>query len=154
MTTTRRLICIGLAAAVILTACQRNTLYDQYGHTSATGWDKNDTLTFHVPRLTDGGLFSRELRLRINSSYPFRALTLVVEQTVFPDHTVRTDTVNCPLSNADGSRPVRGVGFYQYAFPIPPVRLEKGDSLKINIHHYMKRDILPGITDIGIHISR
>ena len=45
-------------------------------------------------------------------------------------------------------------GEYQYIFPLKTLPLEKDDSLFIEIRHDMKREILPGITDVGIKLSR
>ena len=34
------------------------------------------------------------------------------------------------------------------------MEIEQGDSLRINIRHNMKREILPGIADVGIKFTR
>ena len=49
---------LGLAfmKAVCLASCTTNTVYDSYSHTPLTGWEKNDTLTFCVPKLREAGL--------------------------------------------------------------------------------------------------
>ena len=43
---------------------------------------------------------------------------------------------------------------YQFAFPVADVDLNEGDSVQIRIRHDMKREILPGIADVGIKLSR
>jgi gliding motility-associated lipoprotein GldH len=48
----------------------------------------------------------------------------------------------------------QGVSIYQFAFPIADIDLQEGDSVQFRIRHDMKREILPGIADIGIKISR
>lgn len=144
-----------LLAAVLLlpAACTRRTVYHTYQHTLVSGWEKNDTLCFHVPPLAHTGLYNEELALRINTSYPFTAVTLVVHQHVIPGGEEHIDTVNCRFGNRDDTRLARGISHFQYHFPITHLRLQEGDSLVVNVRHDMKRDILPGISDVGLKIS-
>ena len=122
----KRLLYRALVALVVvmMSACSIDTVYHRYSHTSVSGWEKNDTLKFYVPRLRQGG------------------------------NAVLTDTVNCTFSKPDGTRLTRGISYYQYSFPIAKPDLREGDSLVVSIYHDMKRDMLPGISDVGLYISR
>ena len=117
-----------LLAAVLLlpAACTRRTVYHTYQHTLVSGWEKNDTLCFHVPPL---------------------------HQRVIPRGEEHIDTVNCRFGNRDDTRLARGISHFQYRFPITHLRLQEGDSLVVDVRHDMKRDILPGISDVGLKIS-
>ena len=42
------------------------------------------------------------------------------------------------------------MSYYQYDFPLSTLRLKEGDSLALVVRHAMKREILPGISDVGI----
>ena len=151
-----RTIVAGLLLTVITmtVGCDYNTVYDQYDHTPIAGWEKNDTLTFNVPRLPAAGIYHEELGLRINDAYPFMRLHLIVEQRLIPGERIRRDTLNCYLVDEDGNIRGQGVSYYQYSFPITQMKLQKGDSLHISVRHNMKREILPGIADIGIKLTR
>ena len=46
-----------------------------------------------------------------------------------------------------------GVKHFNYSFRLKDLHLNEGDSLQINIVHNMKREIMPGISDIGIKLS-
>ena len=48
----------------------------------------------------------------------------------------------------------QGVGSYQYHFRVSEMNLKAKDSLHICVRHDMKREIMPGISDVGIEISR
>lgn len=144
---------IGLLA-LLLVACNDSTVYSHYRHVPVSGWEKNDDLLFTVPPVKQDGLYSEELGIRIDNTYPFMGLTLIIDQTVFPSLEMRSDTMNCSLIGKDGVVKGKGVSHYQYVFPLATQTLHKGDSLSIVIRHDMKREILPGITDIGMILSR
>lgn len=86
-------------AATALTSCNGNMVYDKYDHTPLAGWEKNDTLSFDIPRLTADGMYESSLGLRITDNYPFMGLTLIVEQRLMPADTIMLDTVKCELTD-------------------------------------------------------
>lgn len=151
---------IGVAlAASLLSSCQDTLVYDQYTHTPIAGWEKNDTLSFEVPPLAASGYYQEQLGLRITGSYPFMGLTLIVEQTVFPDNkkwekTMKVDTIQCDLIDKNGITKGQGISYYQYDFPINVYHINEKDSIHVTVRHDMKREILPGISDIGLKLHR
>lgn len=136
-----------------LAACRGSVVYDTYAHTQLVGWDKSDTLCFNVPPLLQGGLYRQEVGLRVNSSFPFTGITLVVDQTVEPGHRLYSDTLRCRLTDNRGNTLGQGVSYYQFDFPVSDLHLETGDSLHVCVRHIMKREILPGVADVGIRLS-
>ena len=137
-----------------LASCTGNKVYDQYCHTPITGWEKNDTLTFSVPRMAEAGQYSSDLMLRIDEGFPFMGLTLIVEQKIIPGMEVKTDTLKCRLIDKKGNFSGQGVSYHQYTFHINTMPLVPGDSLQISVRHDMKREILPGISDVGIMLRK
>lgn len=144
---------MALLAACAASSCNGNKVYDKYAHTPIAGWEKNDTLSFGVPRMKTSGTYRSELGLRINNSYPFTGLTLIVEQHVYPANILTKDTLKCTLTDKMGHHNGKGVNYYQYKFGISRISLNRGDSLHVNVRHDMKREILPGISDVGISLS-
>ena len=139
--------------AFLLMSCTNRTAYDTYQHTPTAGWEKNDTISFDVPAMAAAGEYTAELGLRIDNSFPFMGVTLIVEQESFPGRRVWTDTLTCELIDKKGYAKGQGLSYYQYAFPITPPKPEKGDSLHVAVRHDMKREILPGVSDIGFKLS-
>ncbi len=135
-------------------SCNRNTVFYRYEHTPVTGWEKDDTLIFYLKAAPDTGLYNEEIGLRTNGGYPFMGLTLIVDQTVLPIDTTYSDTINCQLVSPNGNVKGSGISNYQYRLNLTDIRLNEGDSLHIRIRHDMKREILPGITDIGVKITK
>ncbi|EFC70658.1 gliding motility lipoprotein GldH [Prevotella sp. oral taxon 299] len=131
-------------------SCKRNVVYHHYQHTSIAGWERNDTISYAIPRLKTSGIYSINVGLRVTNDYPFTGLSLVVERKVYPSKDIRVDTLNCMIIDSKGNVEGKGVSYYQYDFPLSTLRLEKGDSLALVVRHAMKREILPGISDVGI----
>ena len=92
--------------------------------------------------------------MRITSTYPFMSLRLVVEQVIIPAHRLVRDTIDCHLIDRNGKPKGQGMSYYQYQVPVNDISLQQGDSLHICVRHDMKREILPGISDVGIKMTR
>ena len=140
--------------AYVFASCTTDTVYDTYDHTPLSGWEKNDTLSFDVPKMKQAGVYSQSLGVRMTEIFPFTSVSLIVQQTVYPSGKVVTDTIKCPITDSRGNFLGDGVSAYQYSFPIREISLNKGDSLHICVRHNMKREILPGVSDIGVKIVK
>ncbi len=154
-------ISIIMGAVMLFHSCSETLVYDQYEHTPITGWEKNDVLSFDIPPLKASGTYEQQLGLRVTGNYPFMGLTLIVEQSIFPKAKVqnvrkveKSDTIQCDLIDKSGATKGQGISFYQYNFPINTYDFTSGDSIHITVKHNMKREILPGISDIGIKMNR
>lgn len=148
-----RLFFISITAVAMLASCTGNVVYDHYEHTPLAGWDKLDVLTFSVPRLSHAGVCATTLGLRINGSYPYQGLTLIVDQKVLPSGVTTSDTINCTIFDDNGTVKGQGVTYYQYHYRVSERQLNEGDSLQITVRHDMRREVMPGISDVGIKIS-
>lgn len=149
--------CFALLAIVLLlalSACNRKLVYDRYASTPISGWEKNDTLSFDIRPVSGTDTYYMWLGLRTSEDYPFTAVTLIVEQHIYPKDTIVNDTVNCKITDRHGNASGSGVNFYQYRFPVNSLQLQDGDSIHIRVRHDMKREILPGISDVGISLRR
>ncbi len=143
-----------LTVASALLSCNRKTVYDHYEPIDIEGWEKDDTVTFCIRPVTEEGTYSEEIGLRTTTAFPFRSVCLIVEQRITPGNSLHCDTLLCTLMNENGKVTGDGVGRYQYVFPLAEMTLDKGDSLHIAVRHNMRREILPGISDIGIRLKR
>jgi signal transduction histidine kinase len=85
---------------------------------------------------------------------PPGTVTLIVEQTVYPAGHMMTDTLDCDLIDERGNAKGEGISQYQYLFPLKTIQLHQGDSLHLSVHHNMKREILPGVTSVGVKLSK
>ena len=150
----RNLLYLIIGMSMMFPSCQNRMAYSHYESTPVRGWECNDTLLFDVPPIQEAGYYEEVVGLRINGDYPFMGLDLVVRQMVLPSQETYIDTLVCNLADEAGHTLGRGVNHYQYQLPLTTLKLNKGDSLHITIHHCMKREILPGISDVGLELSR
>ena len=142
-----------LTVALGVSSCDRKIVYHHYEHTPLDGWEKEDTLTFTVRPMSQRTVMRGDVELRIDDSYPFRSLSLIVEQTVWPACHVRRDTVDCRFTTPDGNMLGQGITLYQYRFPLSDMTLEEDDSLCLRVYHNMRRETLTGIANIGIRLT-
>lgn len=142
------------ACILLLAACNGRYVYDRYVSTPVAGWEKNDTLTFEISPVDSTRPYLSRLGLRITDAYPFTAITMIVEQRLLPGNKVFVDTVNCKLTDRRGNPSGNGLSYHQYVFPVRSMHLQHGDSIYVRIRHDMKREILPGISDVGMLLHR
>ena len=147
------LLLLTMALLTALTACNRQTLYHHYEPTPLSGWERSDTLLFTVDKAKERAVVQRDLELRVTSAYPFQSIHLVIEQTTLPSRIYRRDTISCRLTTPDGRIMGDGINLYQYRFPLSDISVNEGDSLCFHIHHDMRREIIQGITDVGIRLT-
>jgi gliding motility-associated lipoprotein GldH len=143
-----------LTVALTLVGCNRKTIYSHYEHTSIDGWENNDTLAFTVENIQSDGIYSEEVGLRINSVFPFTGLTLIVQQQTMSNGKERSDTLHARLISQDGTIQGQGISYFQYNFHLADLRLKASDTLHVKIHHGMKREVLPGISDLGLILTK
>lgn len=142
-----------ITVATALLSCNRKTVYDSYYHISLDGWDRNDTLILKVPPFAAKGIYNEEIGLRINNDFPYASVSLIIEQTIMPSNLTLSDTIKCKLYDEEGIITGQGVSCFQYNYHVRDISVEAGDSIEFKIRHYMRSDILPGITDVGIKID-
>lgn len=139
---------------MLLGACQPRVAFHHFRHVSTPGWDKSDTLHFNIPPVTESGTYEMMAELRTNMNYPFQKITLIVNQTVIPGGQTHYDVLDCRLIKQNGVIEGDGISCFQYQFHVRDLELGKGDSIHLCVSHNMKREIMPGITDVGICLSR
>lgn len=145
-----------LAAATVclaLSACTDGVVFDTYRHVHLAGWDKADTLFYDVPPMRKAGHYVQTVNMRVNDSFLFTGVTLVIDRTVEPEHRTYSDTLKCQLADNKGNTLGQGVNYYHSEFTVSEFDLAEGDSLHIGVRHIMKRETLPGIADIGLRLS-
>ncbi|MGN1375117.1 MAG: gliding motility lipoprotein GldH [Prevotella sp.] len=140
--------------AVLLVSCEEGVVYDKYVNTDIDGWDKSDIVSFSVPPLKEMGVYNMELGLRTNNLFPFTGVSVVIERNVFPGYRYTADTLRCKLTDERGHIKGHGIGNYQYVFSLDESYFRRGDSLQVTVRHIMRREVLPGISDVGLRITK
>jgi gliding motility-associated lipoprotein GldH len=143
-----------MAAALAFFSCSRNTIYSHYEPVDVNGWERGDTLYYHITTLRDSGNFSTQLGLRLTSTYPYQEVSLIMEQQLLPAGTMTMDTLNIKLADQEGNLNGIGLSMLDYTIPLSDILLSYSDTLNVSIRHNMRREMLPGITNIGITLEK
>ncbi len=153
---------ISIAVAVLATAtfagCYRNTAFFQYHATDAAGWHSSDFLEYHVPAVQQPGYYVEEIGIRTDAGFPYRQISLVVNQNVIHTATkqmgrFRSDTILVDILDEQG-RPIgHGTSLMQRVIPFKSLKLETGDSLSLRIRHNMSGSVVKGVTDVGLKVT-
>jgi gliding motility-associated lipoprotein GldH len=140
-----------LTVAWSMTSCSRQqTVYANYVPIDDTTWEKTDTVTFDVPPVKAAGTYQEKLGLRLADDFPFLALSMDIEIQVQPKGILHSSQHKFSVIDQGGNPKGKGLSLQQYTFDLGDLELEEGDSLHISMAHNMKREILPGVVDLGI----
>lgn len=149
----RNNILILMAVALTLISCNRQMVYSHYESISTEGWERGDGKSYVVP-IREDGTYAEEVGIRSTRIYPFMNLALIVSQEAVQSGIHRTDTLYIDLTDEEGRADGEGISYRQVSVPAATIRLQAGDSLCVNIRHYMYKECLPGITDVGFCMTK
>ena len=155
----RSLICLSLvmllSLTTLFTACETNdTAYHKYISINGEGWVNSDTLVFRVDTLRRYGDYTTYVCLRTRHDFPYRYLSVIVDQTVMPKTRSKHREVTVEIVNRDGAQEGTGINHRIYEVPLFTEWLGPGDSVRIAIKHNMSRETMPGIIDVGVKLKR
>lgn len=141
-----------LAAAIAIGAASCDSVPASYAYRSTplNGWEPKDTLAFPIDTIARPGRYILSVGVRTTALFPFQSLWLVVKQQWQEPAIGRLDTVVCRFTNAAGDPVNHGLSLNQYEFPFDTLYLERGTHGRISVRHIMRRDILQGVSDVGI----
>lgn len=149
------IVCV---TAAMLQACYQSTAYFRYFSTNIKGWERDSVLHYHVPAVKEGGFYAEEIGVRTSKRYPFKQLSLVVDQKIIStndshSNVFKSDTITIDIYDEKGNLMGKGVDLYQLVFPFKGIRLQKGDSIEMAIRHQMRRGAIEGISDVGLKVT-
>lgn len=142
-----------LLAAVLLAgtaSCDVRPVRYAYRPTPVSGWEPKDTLSFPIDTIAHAGRYVLSVGVRTTARFPFQSLWLVVKQQWRRPARERLDTVVCRFTNAAGDPVSRGLSLNQYEFTVDTVSLGPGSCGHVSVRHIMRREILPGVSDVGV----
>ena len=143
-----------VAVAALFAGCDSKTVYSHYEHTPQEGWEKIDTLFFEVPPVKEAGIYQEEIGIRTDIGFPFQSLALNVAQVVLPQGEHYQTTKNCVLYDETGKERGSGISRFQTVVYLTDVKLNEGESMRISITHNMRRELMSGVSDIGIILTK
>ncbi len=148
-----------LGFAVGGSSCSDRRTYDHYESRPITGWERNDTATFRIPRQWEGD-YSLDLGLRTTIKYPYKSICLILEGKVIPagkhkDSETFQKEIVCRVVDDNGLlMGKRGISNSEILNHATNLSLNRGDSLFLTVRHIMSREQLPGISDVGVRLIK
>lgn len=143
-----------LALSLFVAACNNSgTMFHCYKPLPKEGWERCDTICFDVPEAKeniDGTLY---VGLRTAAYIGIQDIVIAVEQAGEAGKLLRYDTIRYTLTDADGKALTGGVNKLQYETECLPFLCGKGKSISVRIHHLMRNELIPGITEVGIRVE-
>lgn len=136
-----------VAVATLVSSCYYRRVYYQFHPVSVAGWQNSDTLHFILPELS--GQFTLTVYARTTNLYPYRNLSLRVMDG---DSTIDASLV---LADKKGkSKGQKGIGATEVKLVAGRVNLNQKRNRELLVVHNMRRELLPGISDVGISLDR
>lgn len=137
-------------AILLAASCGYRQKKHTYRSISEEGWSALEPQTFIIDSLPDDGLYDVSVGIRTTHSYPYRSMWIIVEQEWENPRSLRTDTLKCNLTNEAGDFSGSGIAVHQYVFPVSRDQHKRAQRGLISIRHLMRREMLPGVSDIGL----
>ena len=153
------MVAVAFFATATFVSCYQNTAYFKYFPIKIEGWEKADFLEFIVPSVSLGGYYVEEIGVRTSRDYPYRQLSLAIDQKIISTTgeqptRVKKDTIIVDIYDEEGRVEGRGVNLRQHNIPFKSFKLYPGDSIVMRISHGMQRLSVKGISDVGLKVTR
>ncbi|MCL1943201.1 MAG: gliding motility lipoprotein GldH [Candidatus Azobacteroides sp.] len=134
---------------------RRDSVYFQYNHIPAEGWNKNNELKFR-PDIRDSGKgYDMSIELRHNNDYPYQNIYFFVSLIHNDREVLKTDTLQYLLADEFGRWKGNGCNalyqqslVYKSKFSFPDT-----GKYQIVIRQAMRDDVLRGVEDVGLRIE-
>ncbi|MGA1373252.1 MAG: gliding motility lipoprotein GldH [Flavobacteriales bacterium] len=146
----------GLLAAVLVcsTGCGPDALYADSLGVNAEGWKSAEAAEFRWEVSDTSRVHDLYIDVRNDATYPFSNMYLFVDFT-FPNGKTNRDTLALELADAQGNWLGSGSGHVHDHRIVwhDNARFPLQGQYAVRIVHAMRRDPLPGITDVGLRVE-
>jgi gliding motility-associated lipoprotein GldH len=144
-----------LLLSSLFIACDNSIKYEEIQHIKKAEWKASDTLYFHFTVSDTLQPYDFGFNVRNTTSYDYQNLYLFITAW-YPGGTWSRDTAECILAASDGKWLGKGMGKIKdsrFLFR-KGVRFRRSGNYIIGVNQAMRQELLQGISDIGIRISK
>lgn len=136
-------------------ACtERNKAVFSYHSTPVEGWEQHRTQIFPVDSVAKAGLYEVLVGVRTTYEFPYQTLWLEVTEKLDSPAYLNVDTLVCHITDAKGNTLGNGISLFQEQNMLNEMRLSVGQKGTIAVRHIMRRNNLPGVSDVGVLVRR
>ena len=149
-----KLILFLVPLMILLTACNKNTVYKEYSEIPDKIWDRSFMPEFETEIEDTSKYYNINIHVRNASIYPYANIWLFIHKTS-PTGKTDIDTLECILANESGKWLGEGMGdIWDNEIPwIKNYKFEQKGKYSWKIEQGMRNAKLPGIMDIGMSIK-
>lgn len=145
-----------LAALLLLaSACDTSVVFEKHQPIPAEGWHYKNKVVFEALVNDTTSLHNLYIDVRNTTDYSFSNLYIFLD-IEFPDGNMLRDTIECTLADRTGKWTGKGFGKIRsnrFLFRTDVWFPQQGYYI-FRIEQAMRREVLEGISDIGIRIER
>jgi gliding motility-associated lipoprotein GldH len=145
---------IPLIVSLFLISCTNGVVIDQYKAVADDGWKRTDTLCFRVPPVPQTADYDISLGIRHTNAFPYEGIWIVAETRLQHPKAFRHDTLYFVLCDKRGMPVGKGVNLIQAVTPLNRMRFVKGQSGSIRLRQIMSREVIPGISEVGVQVRK
>lgn len=137
--------------SLLLSGCMDRTVFHHCQSVPQCVWQQEDTLLFRPDTLAPGQPYTLQVQARILQDYPYRQLQILVEHNL--EKEPRADTLLLQITDTAGVMLGRQIFLHQVHTATHTFTPQQSRGW-IRIRHLMRREALPGISDIGIRLQK
>ena len=144
-----------LMAGGLLTACDPSRVFDDMSSIKNSEWKRQEPLGFDFAIKDTTALYNVYVQIRNTTDYPFSNLYLFL-LTKDGKGKLSKDTIECILAAADGKWLGKGFGKLKENRILikKDMHWSSPGNYHIQIEQAMRKDILEGISDVGLRIEK
>jgi len=148
-----------IVLSLLLTACAKDEIFSEFHSFPNAEWDRQQAIRFEAPVHDISVPYHVTIKLRHNNRYPFRNIWFFVEYQT-PSGSIQLDTVPKDkdtgyLADEYGKWNGKGISLYSYSFRYQENIQYPDTGIYIyTIRQGMRADVLTGVSDIGLCISK
>jgi len=141
-------------AALLLSSCDRNVVFDQYVTIPDQGWNMDSMAVFKVDIESTDQAYDLVLNVRNRSNYPNSNLWLFVD-VISPSGIAMQDKVDCTLADDNGKWLGSGWGsLYHVKVPYQRgVKFAETGQYTFRVVQGMREEDLHGIYNVGLRLE-
>jgi gliding motility-associated lipoprotein GldH len=144
-----------LFPVILATACKNDVFQNETVHLKNSEWKSTDTLFYTFDSKDTLAAYDFYFEIRNTTDYDMQNLYLFIT-AYYPGDTYSRDTAECILAAPDGQWYGKGMGKHRdnrFLFR-KGVRFRKPGNYVIAVNQAMRKDMLKGISDVGILIKK
>jgi gliding motility-associated lipoprotein GldH len=139
---------------IVLASCGKKDFFSEDKTIEGASWNKNNQLDFNVTVTDTVSFYDFYIDFRNNENYEFAEIYFFLN-IEFPNGKQSTDTIHCMLQEGDkwlGKK--SGSLIENHVLIKPKTGFPKPGLYKMHLKHGMRPDVLNGIEDVGIAITK